>query len=92
MTLDGVHCDPPAAYRVTVLTRSAELAAMYIGVTIGALLAHLAENHVGMTLAALDVLVHASQWIFGLRIVIELGLGTNRPPGCGVVAAFARNR
>lgn len=50
----------PALYAVTAFAIRPELAPMNIGVAIGTVRAHLAEDQAGMTLRAADLLVHAA--------------------------------
>lgn len=89
--LDVAHGNSPASHGVAVLACFAKLVAMNVGVTIGALLAYLAENSVDVTLAARHVFMQAPQWELGLGVVIKFRLRTDRPPTDRGVAAFAGN-
>jgi hypothetical protein len=78
---------------VTALAIGAKLAAMYVGVAIGAVSADFLEHQARVALHAIDLLVHAAQRIPSL-IVIELRVRPDRlPTGIGVaVLAGRRNR
>jgi len=79
----------PAAHRVALLAAVPHLAAMEIGVTVGAARTNLAENETDVATAASHRLVHATQGKAGLGVVIELGGRTDWLPAGGVVAVFA---
>src|SRR5208337_5633052 len=68
------------------------LAAMNVGMTIRALLAHLREDFADMALAASYVLMHGSQRVFCFGVVIKLRFGTDRLPTHRGMASFARDR
>ncbi len=91
MVLHGIHRHLPAPYRVTILAGRAELAAVDIGVAIGAQFPHLGEHLADVTLIAGHVFVQAAQRELGLSAVVELGLGSDRLPGNGSVAALTRH-
>lgn len=75
---------------MALLTIGAKLAAVKVGMTVGALHADVAEDHTGMAPHAGNIHVHAAQRIFR-RVVTELRRGAQRPPGSAGVAAFTRN-
>jgi len=84
-----IHIRPPAVHRVTILARGAELAAMDIGVAVGALFTNASKNLSHMAGITRDILVQAPQWILGFAIVVELNrLPEGRPTrGCVTVLA-----
>jgi len=69
----------PTLHGVALRAVGAELAAMDVGVAVGALRAHILENHARMALTAAHALVHAPERIAG-EIVIEIGLGADGLP------------
>lgn len=71
--------DLPAFCGVATFTIRAELAAMDIGMAIGAMGTYILENERGVALDAAYVLVHSPQRIAGV-VVIELGDGADRLP------------
>jgi len=87
---DRIQCDVPALHRVAALAIGAELSAMNVGMAICAFGADILENHAGMALGAAHLLVHAAQWIAG-AVVVELGVGPDRPPTGVGVAILAGN-
>lgn len=80
----------PAADGMAVLAGSSHLAAVDVGMAVGAFVADVAEHHLRMTVHAVDALVHAAQGEFGL-VVIEFGYRPNRPPAIDGVAILASN-
>lgn len=82
--------DVPSLDGVATLAICAKLAAVNIGMTIGALGAYFLEDEIGMAFRAGDFLVHAAQWITGL-IVIEVGIRPDWLPTCISVATLAWN-
>jgi len=92
MVLHCVECDAPATHRVAILASPAKLAPVDIGMAIRALLAHLGEDFTDVALAASYVGVHGPQWVFRLRVVIELRLRPDRLPTHRRMATFAWDR
>lgn len=92
VVLHVVHPNAPPPHGVAILARGAELAAMNVGMTIRALLADLREDFADVALAASYVLVHGSQRILRLGIMIEFRFGTDRLPAHRGMAAFAWDR
>lgn len=80
----------PALHGVTLCTVGPKLAAMNVGVAIGAILANIGENRFYVAERASHLFVHAAQRIFGF-VVIELGDSADGPPAGSSVAVFARN-
>jgi len=85
--------DLPTLDRVAAFTVCAKLAAVYVGVAIGAVGTHILEDQAGMALRAGDLLMHAAQRIAGV-VVVELRIRPDRlPTGVTVaVLAWRRNR
>ena len=81
---------PPSENRVTLRAVRAELRAVYVGVTIGAILANVRENRLGVTPRAGHFFVHAAKRI-PRGVMIEFGNGANGSPACVRVAIFAGN-
>lgn len=79
----------PSENRVALRAVRAELSAVYVGVTIGAILANVRENRLGVTARAGYFFVHAAKRI-PRGVVIEFGDGANGNPACVRVAVFAR--
>jgi hypothetical protein len=86
---DGLKRNLPALHRVALRAVGAELAAMDIGVTIGARRPDVLEHHAGVALSAGHVLVHAAQRIAS-QIMVEFGIGADRLPTLVTVAICAR--
>jgi len=61
-----------------------------VGVTVGALRTHIAEDRLGMTLRATHAFVHAAQRIFR-GVVIEFRNSADRLPAANGVAVLTRN-
>jgi len=91
VVLHLVHRDAPPPHRMAVLAGGPHLAAMNVGMTIRALLAHLREDFADMALAASYLCVHGPQRVFCFGVVIELRLGPDRLPAHRGMAAFARD-
>ena len=81
MLLDVLHRHPPALHVVTLLAVGAHVAAMNIGVAVGAFCAGVTEYEIGMAFAAGHALMHAAQRKPGLAMV-KLGKAANWFP-CG---------
>lgn len=88
--VDLLHGNLPAFHAVTLLTICPKLAFMNVGVTIGALVTHVGEHRLDMTLRATDPLMHATQREPGL-VMVELGHVANRLPAAHGVAILARD-
>jgi hypothetical protein len=71
--------DLPAFHGMATFAIRAELAAMDIRMTIGAMSTYILENKRGVALGAAYILVHSPQRIAGV-VVIELGDGADRLP------------
>lgn len=88
--LNLLQDDVPAFDRVTLFAVRAHLAAMDIGVAIGAVRSRVRKNGLGMALRARHPFMQAAQGITGL-VVIELGDGANRFPPGGGMAVLTRD-
>lgn len=75
--VDLSNGDFPAAHGMTVFASAGHFAAVDVGVAVGALAADVGEDHLGVTVHAVDVFVQAAQRKLGL-VVVELG---NRSDG-----------
>lgn len=71
MLLDLSHRNAPALYAVAVLAIGAHLPAMDVSVTIGARMANVGEQQLGVALRACHARVHAAQRVPS-TVVIEL--------------------
>ena len=89
--LDRLARDLPAGNRVALRAVIAELSAVDVGVTIGALLANICKNWLCVASRAGYFFVHAAERV-SRRVVIEFRYGANRSPACVGVAIFAGNR
>ena len=89
VVLDCLDVDLPALDRVAALAIGAELAAVNVCMTLGALRACLAEHQVRVALRAGDFCVHPAQRIAG-RVVIELRIRPYRLPAHVSMAVLAR--
>ena len=69
----------PARHGVAAFAVSAKLAAVDVGVTIGAVGADIFENQAGMAGRASHLLVHSAQGV-GRLVVIELRVRPDRSP------------
>ena len=87
--LNRLHSRLPSLDRVAVLASGAQLAAMEIRVTIGALLANIGEDLRDVARTAGDFLMHATQRKPSLRVVIEFRNGADGPPACCGVTVVA---
>jgi hypothetical protein len=76
---------------MAALTNCSELAAMNVGVAVGAAFADVLEDQAGMALVATHLLVHPAQWIAGLVMIELWGRSNGLPTGVGV-AILARDR
>lgn len=84
VVLDHVERDVPTLDGVALLAVSAELAAVNVGVTVGAMGAYIVEHQAGVALRTTNFAVHTPQRITGL-IVVEFRQGANwLPAGEGV--------
>lgn len=83
--------DIPAFHGVTLFAIRTHLPAVNVCVAIGAILSHIGEDRLYVTLDAGHFFMHAAQRIVRL-IVIELRDRPNRAPAHRCVAVFARNR
>lgn len=91
MLLDVLYRHPPPSDVVAFFAIGAKLAAMNIGVTVGAFRAGIAEDQIGVTLAAGNAFVHAPQRKLGL-IVLEFRNVAYWFPGGEGVTVLARQR
>ena len=82
----------PSPDGMTILARRAHLAPMEIRMAISALLTDVTKDFFHMAGITRHVLVHASQRVLCLSIVIEFRSTANRRPTCCGVAIFAGNR
>jgi hypothetical protein len=89
VVVDCLYCNLPALHGVTLFAVGAHLAAVNIGVTVGASRADIAEDEIAMTLLTGYVGVHSTERIFS-SVVIEVRQTANRPPGSIGVAVLAR--
>jgi hypothetical protein len=80
----------PSENRVALRAIRAELRAVNVGVTIGAILANVREYRLGMASRAGYFFVHAAKRI-PRGVVIEFGNGANGNPACVRMAIFAGN-
>ena len=81
---------PPSENRVALRAVRAELRAVYVGVTIGAILADVREHRPGVASRAGYFFVHAAKRV-PRGVVIEFGNGANGSPARVGVAIFAGN-
>lgn len=88
--IDLLHRNFPSPDRMTGLAIRAHLALVDIGVAVGALVANVSEDHLGMAGRAGHTFVQAAQGILGL-IVIELRHRSNGFPPINGVAVLARD-
>jgi len=86
--LDVLHRNAPAPYVVAILATSSKLAAMDIGVAVGAFRARVREHQIAVALPAADSFVHAAQGELGL-IVVKLRNVADGLPGRESVAVLA---
>lgn len=90
MVPDGLKRNLPALDRMALGAVGAELAAMDVGVTIGARRPDLLEHHAGVALSTGHVLVHSAQRIAS-QIMVEFGIGADRLPTLVTMAICARS-
>ncbi len=90
MHVDLRDIHSPAADGMTVLARPAHLAAVDVGVAVGALVADIGEYHLGVAVRTGDALVQPAQGKFGL-IVVELGHRADRLPSVDRMAILTRD-
>jgi hypothetical protein len=88
MLVNGMNGNLPAIHAVAKVALRAILAPMDIGVAVLAIGADVGKHWIDVAFLAAHLDVHTPQRISGLA-VIELRLGTNRPPGGSRVAVFA---
>jgi hypothetical protein len=81
---------PPSENRMALSAVRAELGAMNVGVTIGAILANVGEHRLGVASGAGHFFVHAAKRV-PRGVVIEFGDGANGSPASVGVAIFAGN-
>ncbi len=80
--------DLPALDRMATFAVRAKLAAMYVGMAVCAMGAHILEDQIRMALRAGNFRMHAAQWVTRL-IVVELRIRPDRFPACVAVALLA---
>jgi hypothetical protein len=84
---DLVNVDFPPADGMTVLANRAHLAAVNVGMAVGALVSHIGKDHLDVAGRAGHALVHAAQRKLG-GVVIEFGNGPDGPPSINGVAVL----
>lgn len=82
--------DVPAVYGMTLLALRSHLAAVNVGVTIGALVSHIGKNQACVALGTRNILMESAQWVTGL-IVIKFGNITDWFPSRERMAVLARD-
>ena len=87
---NGFQRDRPAVDAVALLALRSHLAAVNVGMAIGALVAHVGKHRIGMALLAGNVLVQAAQRVPRL-VVIEFRHFADRLPAAKRVAVLAGN-
>jgi hypothetical protein len=90
VVFDLLDCNIPALHSVALRAVWAHLAAVNVGVTIGAIFADVCENRLDVALNALHFFVHSAQGIAGFA-VIEFRCGFDGTPSSRGVAVFTRN-
>ncbi len=90
MLLNRLHRHIPSHDGVALLAVGAHLAAVDVGMAIGALLAHVGEDRPAVTLRAGDRLVHAAKRI-ARGVVVELRIIADRLPAAERVTVLARD-
>jgi len=88
--IDLLDRNVPSLDGVALLAIGAHLALVNVGVAIGALLADVREDRLGVALNAAHAFVHATQGILGC-VVIEFGNRADRLPSADRVTVLARN-
>jgi hypothetical protein len=89
MTTNRIRANPPSSDRMTILACCAHLAPMEICMAISALLTDVSKDFLHMAGITRHVLMHASERVLCLPIVIELRSTSDRRPTCCGVAVFA---
>ncbi len=79
MLIDLLNGDVPALDRMALFAVGSHLPLMNIGVTVGALRAHIRENQLGMALSASHTFMQSAQGVLG-GVVIELGYSADWLP------------
>jgi len=87
---DGLCRDLPAAHRMAAFAVRAHLAAVQVGVTVGAVVAHIGEHGLDVALRAGDFLVQAAERVAG-GVVIEFRDSADGAPARVRVAIFTRD-
>ena len=90
MFSNGLHGDSPSHHRMALLALRAHLAAVNVGVALGALLPDVGKDRLRVALRARHSLVHPAQRI-ARTVVVELGNVANRLPSAEGVAVLARD-
>ena len=88
--LNRLDRDLPSEDSMALGAVLAELSAMNVGVTIGAVLANVGENRLGMASRAGYFFVHAAKRV-ARGVVVEFGNGANGDPAGVGVAIFTGN-
>ena len=88
--IDLLHRDVPSSDVVALLAIRAHLALVNVGVAVGALLADIGKDRLGVALNAAHAFVHAAQRVLG-GVVIEFRNGADRFPSAERVTVLARN-
>jgi hypothetical protein len=82
--------NPPAENRVALCAVGAELRAVNVRVTFGAIFSNVDENRPGVASRAGYFFVHAAKRVLR-RVVVEFGNGADGGPACVRMAIFAGN-
>jgi hypothetical protein len=90
VVLHLLYSNVPALHGMALRAVRTHLAAVNIGMAIGAVFPDVAENRFGVALHAFHFFVHTAQGIAGF-VVIELWNGSNGAPAGSGVAVFAGN-
>ena len=90
MVVDGLHRYVPTIDRVALGAVSSHLAAVNVGVAVGAVFADIGEDRFQVAAGAGNFFVHAAQRVAS-RVVIEFRNCADGRPTRGCVAVFARN-
>jgi len=88
MRFDVFNSDVPAADRVALLAIRTELVLVDVGVTVGALLAHVRKHGLHVACRTSHAHVHAAQRVFGL-VMVKFWNSANRLPALRGVAVCA---
>jgi hypothetical protein len=86
--LNRLHRNLPAQHRVALRAVAAELGAVNVRMAIGAVLANVGENRLGMAACAGHFFVHSTKRV-PCGVVIKFRNSTDRGPSGGGVAIFA---